>query len=142
MFEKVFFEGLYFVRRIKLSKVSLQFSVFGSLLNRFQLEQVLSRFKPRFEPVFQNVPIFRKVLSSSEIARSLKSPKFSVATSWTCNSWVQDYSLDSQDYIYTADKPSRFNSPGTELFPFSYFDFCLLAFSQVIKDIKNLITAS
>ena len=34
------------------------------------------------------------------------------------------------------------NSPGTELFPFSYFDFCLLAFSQVIKDIKNLITAS
>ena len=26
--------------------------------------------------------------------------------------------------------------------PFSYFDFCLLAFSQVIKDIKNLITAS
>ena len=33
-----------------------------------------------------------------------------------------------------------FNSPGTELFPFSYFAFCLAEFSQVITDIQILIT--
>ena len=33
-----------------------------------------------------------------------------------------------------------FNSPVTEIFPFSYFAFCLLAFSQLITDIKNIMT--
>ena len=32
------------------------------------------------------------------------------------------------------------NSPVTEIFPFSYFAFCLLAFSQLITDIKNIKT--
>ena len=31
-----------------------------------------------------------------------------------------------------------FNSPGTEIFPFSYFAFTLLKLRKVIKDIKNL----
>ena len=35
-----------------------------------------------------------------------------------------------------------FNSPGTEIFPFSYFVFCLAKFSQVITDIQNLITSN
>ena len=33
-----------------------------------------------------------------------------------------------------------FNSPVTEIFPFSYFAFCLLAFSELITDIKNIKT--
>ena len=38
-----------------------------------------------------------------------------------------------------AMKPKiNLNSPGTEIFPFSYFAFTLLKLRKVIKDIKNI----
>ena len=43
-------------------------------------------------------------------------------------------------YQAISNIQNDFNSPVTEIFPFSYFAFCLLAFSQLITDIKNIKT--
>ena len=40
--------------------------------------------------------------------------------------------------ILHLNRPELLNSRVTEIFPFSYFAFSLIAFSQIIKNIKNL----
>ena len=60
------------------------------------------------------------------------------------STWNNRFKIQKINAMYNqgskSNKGQVLNSHGPRFFPFSYFAFCLLTFSQLITDIKNTKT--